>query len=567
MAKATVDKRIGAGIATAAVLIMLGNAASRLLGLGREQVIAALFGQTGATDAFVAANTVPTMLYDLVVAGAVSAALIPVFSGYVGQREEDLRRVAGTILTLTTIVLALAVAVLWLFADQVMAVLGGGFAPGDRALAIHLVHLALPAVIFLGLSGVVTAILYARQVFVYSAFCAATYNAGMIAMALLLAPRFGVASLAAGVLIGAILQLAVQTPGLRGLGLRPALDLRHPGVQRILLLYAPVAIGLVVSQVGVAIDRNLASQAGEGAMAAMRFATTLVQLPLGLIVTATSYAVLPSLSRFAAVSEPERPASAATTPAPSGMTAAYTLAGDGAALAAPPADDGQGEGAEAYRRTLSLGIRFSLFFILPAMIGLVALREPLVALVFQHGVFAAADTARTAWILLFYLPQLPFVAVDQLLIFAFYARKNTLTPMLVGVLGVGIYLVAGLNLLGPMQAAGLALANTLQHTVHATVLFVLLSREVGGLADRGLGSSLARLALAAAVTGLALYLLGPILAAMADLASFWGQLTYLLAATAVGGAVYLAAAAALRCEEISLAVGLLRRLANRGTAA
>ncbi|MHB1416662.1 MAG: murein biosynthesis integral membrane protein MurJ [Chloroflexota bacterium] len=566
MVKAVVDKRTGTSIATAAVLIMLGNAASRLLGLGREQVIAALFGQTGATDAFVAANTVPTMLYDLVVAGAVSAALIPVFSGYVGTREEDLRRVAGTILTLTTIVLALAVAVLWLFADQVMAVLGGGFAPGDRALAIDLVHLALPAVIFLGLSGVVTAILYARQVFVYSAFCAATYNAGMIAMALLLAPRFGVASLAAGVLIGAILQLAVQTPGLRGLGLRPALDLRHPGVQRILLLYAPVAIGLVVSQVGVAIDRNLASRAGEGAMAAMRFATTLVQLPLGLIVTATSYAVLPSLSRFAAVPEPERPASVATTPAPA-AAATYTLAGDGATVTAPPADDGRGEGAEAYRRTLSLGIRFSLFFILPAMVGLVALRGPLVALVFQHGVFAAADTARTAWILLFYLPQLPFVAVDQLLIFAFYARKNTLTPMLVGVLGVGIYLVAGLNLLGPMQAAGLALANTLQHTVHATVLFVLLSREVGGLADRRLGSPLARLALAAAVTGLALYLLGPVLVAMADLASFWGQLTYLLAATTVGGTVYLAAAVALRCEEISLAVSLLRRLANRGAAA
>jgi putative peptidoglycan lipid II flippase len=475
---------------------------------------------------------VPTMVYDLVVGGAVSAALIPVFSTYAAAGDQaGLRRVAGTILTLTFLILALTVAVLWLFAEQMMGVLGMGFAPEYRSLAVDLVRLALPAVLFLGLSGIFTALLYARQIFVYSAFSVAAYNAGIIVAALLLAARFGPLSLVVGVLLGAFFQVALQLPGLRGLGLRPVLDLRHPGVRRVLLLYAPVALGLVISQVGVVIDRNLASRAGEGAMTAMRLATTLVQLPLGLVVTAAAYAVLPSLSRFAAALLPE-------------------AEGDDAAKA---------EAAEAYRTTLLLGLRFSLFFILPAMVGLVALREPLIGILFQRGAFGAEDTAQTAWILLFYLPQLPFVAADQLLIFAFYARKNTLTPMLVGLLGVGVYLAAGTALLEPLGAAGLALANTLQHTVHALVLFVLLARAVGGLAGRRLWLPLAKLGLAAALAGLALLALTGPLAGALGLDTAAGQLVYLGAATAVGGAVYLLAVLALRAEELTLARGLLGR--------
>ncbi len=555
----TSKTKAGTSIVGAAALIILGNGASRLLGLVREQVIAALFGRSGVTDAFVAAITVPTMIYDLVVGGAVSAALIPVFATYTAEGGHELRRIASSVLTLSALVLALAVGVLWLSAEQVMAVLGTGFAAEHRALAIGLVQVTLPAVIFLGLSGVLTALLYARQIFVYSAFCSAAYNASIILVALLLAPRLGAASLAVGALLGACLQVVVQLPGVRGLGLRPLLDLRHPGVRRILLLYAPVALGLVISQVGVAIDRNLASRAGEGAMAAMRFATTLVQLPLGLVVTAAAYAVLPTLSRFAGEAERSEPQGA--LPRAGQATRERSIPSQGEEALS------QGErgfaAAESYRVTLVMGLRFSLFFILPAMVGLIALREPLVALVFQRGAFDASDTLQTAWILLFYLPQLPFVAVDQLLIFAFYARKNTLTPMLVGVLGVGVYLVAGVSLLGPMQAAGLALANTLQHTVHALVLFALLTREVRGLAGRGLWGPLARLGLAAALAGLALAFGGPPLGSLWDLTSPWGQLGYLLAATAWGGGIYLAAAFALRSEELRMAVSLVGRVARR----
>ena len=629
MARAETAGRAGTSIATAAVLIMLGNAVSRLLGLGREQVIAALFGRTGITDAFVAAITVPTMLYDLVVGGAVSAALIPVFSGYAAEGDgAELRRVAGSILTLTALVLSLAVALMWLGAEPLMALLGVGFAEEYRELSVQLVRLALPAVVFLGLAGVVTALLYARQMTVYPAFCVAAYNASIIAAALVLSTQLGPASLVVGVLAGAALQLAVQLPGLRGLGLRPLLDLNHPGVRRILALYAPVALGLVVSQVGVVIDRNLASRAGEGALAAMRFATTLVQLPLGLVVTATAFATLPALSRAAdkwLAGPPSlplgegrgegqraspRPEMAdrhwlraflghvgaglrARPPGPRGAQLPRASAGDRAAAAAGapaqrpaptspmrvsdnvqhpaeglgtgyPLPAGEREGTD-FSRTLEMGLRFALFFILPALVGLVLLREPLVALIFERGAFRAGDTTMTAWILLFYLPQLPFVAADQLLIFAFYARKNTLTPMLVGVLGVGVYLAAGVALLGPMGAAGLALANTVQHAAHCAVLFLLLARQVPRLLGGQLWGGLGRLAGAALATGLALLAAGPLLAGVCDLSSPWGQLAYLLAATALGGAVYLAVAYLLRSEELRLALALVRRRAARHT--
>ena len=287
-------------IAHAAVIIALGNVASRLLGIVREQVIAGLFGATGVTDAFVAASTVPTMVYDLLIGGAISAALIPVFSEYADDHPEDLNRVGSTVINLATLALVIVVALAIPLAPQLVTLLGVGFAPEIRQQAIGMVRIILPAVVFLGLSGITTALLYARRQFVLPALVAAAYNLGIIVTVLLLAGTLDAMSLVLGILVGSALQIGLQAPGLRGFRYSLALDLRHPGVRRIARLYLPVAAGLVVSQVGVLIDRNLASQTGEGSMAAMRFATTLVQFPLGLVGSAVGFAVLPTLSRHAA---------------------------------------------------------------------------------------------------------------------------------------------------------------------------------------------------------------------------------------------------------------------------
>jgi putative peptidoglycan lipid II flippase len=248
-------------IAKAATIIALGNILSRLLGLVRVQVIAFLFGATAVTDAFTVASNIPTMVYDLLVGGMFSAALIPVFSDYADDPAE-LGRVTGIVTTLIGLVMAAIAAVLMIGAPQLVQIMGSGFEESTQALAVDLVQVVLPAVVFLGLSGVAMAVLYAREIFTYPAFAAAAFNGGIIVCALLLTPWLGALSLVLGVVAGAFFQMVLQAPGLRGLRIRPSLreSVGHPAVRRILRLYMPVAAGLVISQIGVAIDRNLASQ-------------------------------------------------------------------------------------------------------------------------------------------------------------------------------------------------------------------------------------------------------------------------------------------------------------------
>jgi putative peptidoglycan lipid II flippase len=231
-------------IAIAATLIAVGNIASRVLGLLRESVIAGTFGRGSAVDVFTAASTIPTTLYDLLINGAISAALVPVFSEYAEGDQQEFWRVASTVINLALLVVAAVAALLIWQAPLAVTVLAGGFENEIREQATRMVRFLLPSVIFMALSGLITALLYARQRFLLPAFTASAFNAGIIAAALLLTPALGPFSLVAGVLLGAVLQVLLQLPGLRGMSYQLALDLRHPGVRRILTLYAPVAMGI-----------------------------------------------------------------------------------------------------------------------------------------------------------------------------------------------------------------------------------------------------------------------------------------------------------------------------------
>jgi len=536
-------------IATAAGLIMLGNIASRLLGVVREQVIAALFGTTGTTDAFVAAATVPTMVYDLLIGGAISAALIPVFADY-ADREDELWRVASTVINLVLGVLVIAVAILVIFAPQLMGVLATGLPGEKQAQAVVLVRIVLPAVLFLGLSAITTALLYAQQRFTLPAFAVALYNLGLIVVAVLLAGRLGVVSLALGLLVGAMAQVALQLPGLRAMRYSLRLELNHPGVRQILALYAPVALGLLVTQAQVVIDRHLASQTGEGSMATMRFATTLVQFPLGLVGTAMSLAILPTLSRYATQSKGNQ--GAGSRESEIAQFPDFPITDSLIPHSLAPAED--------FKRTLAMGLKMTLLLILPATVGLVVLRLPLIELLFQHGVFGAASTQRTALAFLCYSPSIPFAAIDLLLVAAFYARKNTLVPALyVASFGVLVYLVVALSLIGPLGMPGLVLANSAYWTAHAIVLFWLLWREIGGLRGYGLAQAAIKTLAAALVMGVAVAAVGPLLGRWLPLAGLRGVAVWLAVATAVGVVVYTAAVALLRVEEAGALVEMVRR--------
>ena len=506
--EATVARRV----ALAAALIAAGHIASRLLGLLREAVIAGVFGVGPAVDAFTAASAIPTIVYDLLVSGAISAALVPVFSEYAESDDQEFWRVVSTVINLALMAVTLVVALVVWQAPAAVALLAGGFTPGIRAEATQMVRVLMPSVIFMGLSGLITALLYARQKFLLPAFTTSAFNLGIIAGALLLTPLLGPLSLVAGVLLGALLQVVLQLPGLRPLGYRPVLDLGHPGVRRILALYAPVALGIGFSISGIVLDRNLASRLGEGAISTMRYATTLIQFPLGLVAAAVSFAVLPTLSRQASA-----------------------------------ADD------DAFRRTLAMGLKVVLLLILPAAAGLAALATPVTGLLFERRAFTPQDTAATARALLFYLPGLPAAALDQVLLFAFYARHRTLAPNLVQGAAIAIYAVTAIGLLvGTSLGVGaLILGNSAQWVGHALILLAL-SRGLFSLRGLRLGEALWKCAVAA------LGMAALAWAVAAGLAGF-GPLIQVAAGGALGGAAYVGLCLLLQVEPLAYFLAAVRR--------
>ena len=508
----------GQGIAGAAGIIALGNVVSRVLGLVRVTIIADLFGATGLVSAYQIAATVPTMIYDLLIQGMLSSALVPVFSEYAAARmKEELWRVVSVVLGLAAVVLGLFVVVLELLAPQVAWLLGGGFEAGLQAVATTSIRIVVPAILLLGLSGVVTGLLYTLNRFTYPAFGAAVFNAGIILGALLLSSPLGIYSLVIGTVLGAGLQLAIQLPGLRGTRLSFSLDLSHPGLRRIALLYTPIVLGLVISQIQVAIDRNLASRTGEQSIAWMQNATHLIQFPHGLVAVAISLAVLPSLSQLSA-------------------TADWT----------------------GYRRTLATGLRMVVVLICPATVGLFIMAKPITALIFEHGAFTAYDTAWTAFALRCYLLGLVFAAVDWPLNYAFYARQDTLTPASVGVLSVFVYLMVALLLMKPMGMIGLVLADSAKHIAHALTMLALLHRRMGSLRGHGVGITTFKAVLASAVMGALTYWTMVWLQGVMDASRLWGELVVVGGTGLTGLMVYGILVTLMGVEEIKLIREMVR---------
>ncbi len=508
-------------IARSAGILALGSVTSRALGLAREILIADLFGATGPVSAFRLASRVPLMIYDLLVGGMLSAALVPVLSDYARpERRRELWPAASAVLSILSALLALLVVLLELLAPQVAWLLGGGFDPGLQAVLTRSLRILTPSVLLFGMAGGVTAILYALKRFTLPAFGAAIFNLVIVVTVILLAGRLDVYSLSLGVLLGSLGQLAIQLPALRDARLRFVLDWRHPALRRIVRLYLPIALGMVISQVQVTIDGNLASRTGPQSVAWMQNATTLIQFPHGLIAVAISLASLPSLSQLAAAAD-----------------------------------------WDGYRRTLGRALRLLFYLILPATVGLWVMATPVVRLIFEHGAFQPADTAAVAIALRLYLLGLIFAAVDWPLNYAFYAQQDTLTPATVGVMSVGVYLAVALALLQPLGYLGLVLADSAKHMAHALTMAVLLRRRMGRLDGQGIVWAATRATVAAVLMGLMTWKALSGLEAMLPVGTLSGNLAVVVMGGALALAVYGASTVALRLEEAQvLWTALARRL-------
>jgi putative peptidoglycan lipid II flippase len=534
-------------LARATGVVALGNITSRVLGLAREIVLTNLFGASRAVDAFNVAIIVPKALYDLLIGGHVNSALVPVLSEVAArENRRALWQLVSVLCSLVAVVLAVIVLALVVFAPQIVQLVGGGFDAPTLALATRLLQLTAPALLFLGLFAVLSGTLYALREFTWPAFAVTVFNASIVVIALLFAPPVGiipaltvtgvtweVARPAAGIvavtlgwLVGSVAQLILQMPGLRGARLSLTLRWNHPALKQIALLYAPVMASLVMDTLVIrTFSYNLASQTGEGSIGYMTWATTLIQFPQGLVATAISIAILPTLSRQSAL-----------------LTE---------------------EGQQAFKDTLGLGLRLATTLILPASIGLFTLATPIVMLLFQHGAFNAHDTAMTVTALRLYLIGLPFAALDLLLVYAFYARQDTLTPALTGVLSLGVYMAVAVLLFPRAGLFSLMIADSVKFVVHALVSAGLLRRRMGGFGDQRLLLTIGKGLLAAGAMGIAAWVITPLLAAWIGIDSLILEALLVLLAGGISAAVFLGIAALLRIDELRWLGAMLRRRLGR----
>ena len=516
----------GRSIARAGLIVTGAFLVSRVLGWVRIVVIGTTFGASSELDAFFAAFRIPDLIFQLVAAGALGSALIPVLAGLLATGEPSRAwRVASTVTNLVTGALVVLAAVVAIFASWIVPAITPGFDAPTTALAVELTQIMLLSPILLGLGAVATSILNAGDRFAAAAVAPVVYNLAIIGAALLLAPSMGVHSLAVGVVAGSVLHIAIQVPALRAIGYRyaPSVELGDPATREALLLMVPRAIGLGVSQITLLVSTALASGLATGAVTAFNVAFTLLQIPIGVIGVPLAMVILPSMSR-------------------------ELVRG----------------GVEEYLRLVTRAVRLLLFVMLPVTAIGIVVRLPAVAVLFDYGRFGDSAVALTADALLFFLLGLAAHALIAVLARAFYAGKDTVTPVIAAVIAVTINVGMGLALVGQMGLGALSLAIAVGAWAECVFLLVVLRRRYPALDLAAIGRAFVEAAVAAAAGGaaaLATYLV--LEGATAGLPEKVEQAALLLIPSAVGLGAFLLVSVALRIPELPTIVGVMADLPRR----
>ncbi len=513
------SNRGGRQIAKAAALVMALFVVSRVLGLVRQMVIGALFGTGGDLDAYLAAARIPDMIFMVIAGGALGSAFIPTFADHLAREDRPgAWRLASAVVNLALIALTVTAGLMAIFAPAlVQTLIAPGFDSSQQALTASLLRLMLISPVIFGISGIVMGALNAHQHFLLPALAPSVYNLSIIGGALLLRPRIGVRGMAVGVVVGAALHLLVQVPGLLRYGARyvPTLGLDNPSVREVGRLMAPRMLGTAITQLNFVVNNSLASGLGEGAVSAINYAWLLMMLPQGVFAQAVGTAAFPTFAEQAA----------------------------------------RGEQAEM-RSTLAATLRSVFSLCLPAMVGLLVLGRPLVGLLFERGAFEVTSTEAVTWALAFYALGLVGHSGLEIIARAFYAQHDTLTPVWVGGLAMGLNVALSLTLPGVFRLAGwpphagLALANSVATLLELVGLLVLIRRRMNGLEERRMLAAFAR-------SGLASLAMGAVLLGWQAMLPDAGALVLGGGGVLLGAAVYLGAALLLRVEELRAVVGLV----------
>ena len=447
---------------------------SRILGFVRDAVIAHVFRTGVATDAFFVAFRLPNLLRRLFAEGAFSQAFVPILAEYKNrQSSEDVHRLISRVATVLGVVV-LGVSVLGvIFSPWIVWLTAPGFSADAEkfALTVQMTRIVFPYILFMSLVAFAAGVLNTWSRFTIPALTPVLLNISFIAMALFAAPYFDppVLVLAWAVVIGGVLQLAVQLWSLQRIGLMPRFNLSFsdPGVQRILKLMLPAMLGVSVSQISLVINTIFASFLPSGSVSWLYYADRLMEFPSGLLGAALGTILLPSLSRLHS------------------------------------SGDQQG-----FSATLDWGLRLTLMLTLPAALALALMAVPLVSTLFYHGEFAAGDVEQTCLALLAYSVGLTGLIMVKILAPGFYARQNIRTPVKFALMTLAATQLMNLAFIVPFRHAGLALSIGLASLLNAALLYRGLRRLGAYQPQPGWGLFFVRTGIALIVLAVVLWLGG-----------------------------------------------------------
>ena len=518
----------GLALARAGLIVSGAYLVARVLGYVRVVVIGSTVGNGPELDAFFAAFRIPDLIFQLVAAGTVASALVPMVASELGSGQASRAwRLVSTIASLMTVGLFLLAGVAWLAAPILVPIITPGFAGEQLQRTIELTRLMLLAPMFLALGAVATSALNTHNRFAAAAVAPIVYDLAIIGAAFVLTPSLGVTGLAIGVVAGSLGHLLVQLPALGRAGFRftPSLDMSDPDVRQALRLMGPRAVALGAGQITFLVATALASGLAIGSVTAFTFAFTVFSIPLSVIGVPLGIVALPTLSRDLA---------------------------RGAV----------GEFTELMRRAL----RLILFLILPLVALGIALRVPATSLLFGHGKFTDEGVALVASTLLVLLLALPGEALNTILVRGFYANRDTRTPAIAAVLAVGLNVLIGVfavNVLG-WGLAGIAAGIAIGSTIEATLLALLLRREVPAFDPGAILRTGVPIAAASVIAGLVaagvLALVEPGVGALPTTARAFVELAI---AGGAGGLAFLVIARALRLPELGFIMRLMSDTLSR----
>ena len=501
----------------ATIIVMIVSFLSKITGFFREVLLGSRYGATYVTDAYLVSLTIPQTLFASI-AAAIATTYIPLYSDFMINKgaEESVRftnRILNAVLAVSTFLAIIGM----IFTKPIVSLIAIGFKGEALDIAIKFTRVTFPMIIFIGIRGILTGFLRANDEFTLPALIGIPYNV-IIIFILLLSSVVGPYGLVVGSVIGVILEVAILLPVVFKKGYRysRAFSFNDPYVIKVVALALPVMLGSAVQQLNVLIDRMLASGLSEGSISALNFANRLNGFVYGLFSLSISVVIYPLLSRLSAEKD-----------------------------------------MEGFKDKLTRALNVITLIILPITIGAMVLRQPIVSILFERGQFDSRATFMTASALLFYSIGMVFYGYRDILNRSFYAMQDTKTPMLNGLITVGLNIILNIILVKFMKHNGLALATSLSAIIMTILLFMNLRKRMGGIGGRKLTEVFIKRGAASLAMGIAVYGLNKLIAGI-DLSGKLIELLVLGLIILFGALIYFALIYILKVEEMRWFVDMIK---------